>query len=363
MSTTTLRRRPDEDAGAFTREKLQVGVLLVATALASAACLYFTSPFIPALTWALALAVITWPVYRRIARRLRKPDLAAGLSVVLIAIVLIAPVVLIGAQIVNQALEGVQTFQQQVQSGEWRTRAEANPQIAGILHWIEQHADLRGGAVGLMDAVRNRLGNWVKGTAWTLIQFGVALFSLFFFFRDRREVLGAVRSLIPLSNSEVDEVFDRVASMIRATVFGNILTSLAQGTLGGLMFWILGIPAPALWGLVMFFTSLIPSLGAPVVWVPAAAMLAAQGHWGKAAILTAWGAFAVGMIDNVLYPILVGREIRMHTLAVFIAVVGGMFVWGASGLVLGPVALALLLALIDILRRRTAHGRSAEEPT
>jgi predicted PurR-regulated permease PerM len=169
--------------------------------------------------------------------------------------------------------------------------------------------------------------------------------------------------MIPLSNREVDDVFAFVASMIRATVFGNILTSIAQGTLGGLMFWILGIPAPALWALVMFFTSLVPSLGAPVVWVPAAAMLAAQGHWGKAVILTAWGALAVGTIDNILYPILVGREIRLHTLAVFLAVVGGLFVFGASGLVLGPVALALMLALIDILRRRTAHGRSAEEPT
>jgi predicted PurR-regulated permease PerM len=363
MATTTLRPPADQDSGAFTREKLQVVVLLVATALVFALCFIITAPFLPALTWALAIAVITWPVHRRIARRLRKPDLAAGTSVLIITILLIGPVVLIGAQIVNQAVEGVQAFQQQIESGEWKTKAEANPQVAPIVQWIERHADIRGGAVGLLGAVRSRLGQWVKGTAWTLIQFGVMLFSLYFFFRDRREVLGAMRSMIPLSDREVDEVFARVASMIRAAVLGNILTSLVQGTLGGLMFWILGIPAPALWGLVMFFTSLVPSLGAPVVWIPAAAMLAAQGHWGKAVILAAWGAAAVGTVDNLLYPIFVSREIQLHTLAVFIAVLGGLVVFGASGLVLGPVALALMLALIDILRRRTAHGHSAEEPT
>jgi predicted PurR-regulated permease PerM len=169
--------------------------------------------------------------------------------------------------------------------------------------------------------------------------------------------------MIPLSHREINEVFARVAGMIRASVFGTIMVSLAQGTLGGLMFWILGLPAPAFWALVMSLFALIPTLGAPVVWVPAAAVLAAQGSWGKALILVAWGMVAVGLIDNLLYPVLVGREMRLHTLAIFVAVVGGLFLFGASGIVLGPVALALMLALIDILRRRTAHGRSAEAPT
>jgi predicted PurR-regulated permease PerM len=218
MATRTLRPPAEEDAGTFTREKLQVVVLLVATALVFTLCFVITAPFLPALTWALAIAVITWPVHRRIARTLKKPDLAAATSVVIITILLIGPVVLIGAQIVNQAVEGVQTFQQQIESGEWRSKAAANPQVAPVLHWIEQHVDVKGGAVGILNAVRSRLGEWVKGTAWTLVQFGVMLFALYFFFRDRRDVLGAVRSMIPLSNTEVDEVFARIASMIRAGI-------------------------------------------------------------------------------------------------------------------------------------------------
>ena len=113
----------------------------------------------------------------------------------------------------------------------------------------------------------------------------------------------------------------------------------------------------------MFVLSLVPTLGSPLVWVPMAIFLAASGAWGKALILAGWGVFVVGTIDNLLYPLLVGKDIRMHTLAVFLALLGGMFIFGAAGLVLGPVILAITLALIDILRRRTAHGRPAEAPT
>jgi predicted PurR-regulated permease PerM len=363
MAETALQRPAGDDTGSFTSEKLLLIVLIGATVLAFTVCFLIIAPFVPALTWALALAVIAYPVHDRIATRIRNGDLAAALSVVLLALVVIAPLIFIGSQIINLAAEGVKTLQDQIESGAWRTRIEANPGIAGMVHWVEQQVNLRDAAVGLADGIRSRLGGWVTGTAWTIMQLFIALFALFFFFRDRREILGGVRSLIPLSNREINEVFARVAGMIRASVFGTVMVSLAQGTLGGLMFWILGLPAPAFWALVMSLFALIPTLGAPVVWAPAAALLAAQGSWGKALILVAWGVLAVGLIDNLLYPMLVGREMRLHTLAVFFAVVGGLFLFGASGIVLGPVALALTLALVDILRRRTAHGRSAEAPT
>ena len=126
------------------------------------------------------------------------------------------------------------------------------------------------------------------------------------------------------------------------------------------MLWLLGLPSPALWGVVMFLAALIPYLGAWVVWIPAATLLIFQGNWGKAAILVAWGATAVGMIDNVLYPIFVGSRLRLHTLTAFMAFIGGLAVFGLSGLILGPVIVSVSLALMDIWRLRTSEGDPAE---
>jgi predicted PurR-regulated permease PerM len=169
--------------------------------------------------------------------------------------------------------------------------------------------------------------------------------------------------LLPLSNREAGEFVERVRSMIHATIYGTVVVAAVQGALGGLMFWTLEIPGALLWGVAMGLLAIIPVLGAFVIWIPAAIGLAAQGSWGKAVVLTVWGTVVVGLIDNLLYPVLVGKEMRLHTVPVFIAIVGGLFVFGASGLVLGPVVLAVTLACIDVLRRRTAGNRSAQEPT
>ena len=359
LEESPVRKEP----AAIDRDRLLFYGLLAATAAGLVVCLLIAAPFVPALTWALALAVIAHPVHDRIAARVHNADIAAGISVVLVAVLLVAPLVLIGSQIVDQAATGVQFVQEQMESGEWRAKAQQTPYIGPAIAWIEQQVNLRDAVASAAGAVRERAGRVLQGTAWTIMQLFISLFALFFFFRDRRQVLGGLRSMVPLSNREVNEVFDRIRSMVRASVFGTVMVSLAQGTLGGLMFWFLGLPAPALWALVMSVFALIPTLGAPVVWVPPAAVLAAQGSWGKAAILAAWGTLAVGLIDNLLYPVLVGKEMRLHTLVVFVAVVGGLFLFGASGIVLGPVALAITLALIDVIRRRTAFGRSADEPT
>lgn len=138
--------------------------------------------------------------------------------------------------------------------------------------------------------------------------------------------------------------------------------ALVQGSLGGLMFWILGLPAPVLWGCVMAVLALVPMLGTFLVWGPAAIFLALNGQWGKALILAAWGAIAIGLIDNLLYPLLVRKRMRLHTVPVFFAIVGGIALFGAAGVVVGPLVLSITDALIDVWRRRTAHGRVAETP-
>jgi predicted PurR-regulated permease PerM len=140
--------------------------------------------------------------------------------------------------------------------------------------------------------------------------------------------------------------------------------SAIQGLLGGLMFWFLGIPGALLWGVAMGLLSVVPILGAFVVWVPAAAFLAVQGEWMKAGILALWGVLVVGLIDNLLYPMLVGEQTRMHTVPMFLALLGGLAVFGAAGLVIGPIVLAFTWSLLQLLRKRMIlHGEVLDRPT
>jgi predicted PurR-regulated permease PerM len=357
MAATTTAQPP------LTRERLLTIVLIILTALGIIGCIVIAAPFIPAITWAVALAVVAHPVHDWMTRHIHKPDLAAGLSVAVITIGLLAPAVFVARQIGSQSTEGIKQVQDQVQSGEFLAKMEQNPKTAGIARWIQSHVNVREELRQLGESLQQRFGRWVRGTIWTVTQLLITIFLLFYLFRDQRDALNAARSFLPLSEREAGEVVERIRTMIHATIYGTIVVAATQGALGGLMFWFLKIPGALLWGVAMGILAIIPVLGAFVIWLPAAAMLAAQGSWEKALILAVWGTVVVGLIDNLLYPVLVGREMRMHTVPVFIAIVGGLFVFGASGLVLGPVILALTLACIDILRRRTVANRSAQKPT
>ena len=175
---------------------------------------------------------------------------------------------------------------------------------------------------------------------------------LFFFLRDRRGIVRKLQSLSSLTSSETRHVLSRFVDTIHATVFGKLVVAGVQGTLSGLMFWWLGLPLPILWGAVMGMLSIVPVLGAFVVWVPAAIYLALEGDWGKALILTAWGVGVVATIDNILYPILVGDRLKLHAIPTFIGAIGGILAFGAAGLILGPAIVSVTLALINILQRR-----------
>lgn len=346
--------------GWWTRDHALVVVLAAATALLLFLCWRIVQPFVGPITWALALAVVAHPLHGWIARRVKKPGLAAGLAVLIIAIVLVAPAIFIGHSIVKEAATAVKAVQSSFESGQWREQLARNPRLGGVLTTVEQQVNLGGQFEGMAKEIGTRIGQGVTGSVWAIVELLLTLFVLFYLFRDRHEARDTLRSLVPLSDREASEVFTRVSNTIHATIYGTLVVAAVQGTLGGLMFWWLGLPAPILWGAAMALLAIVPVLGAFVIWLPAAIFLAASGEWGKAIILTGWGGIVVGLIDNLLYPILVGKRLRLHTVPVFFAIVGGLAVFGAAGLVLGPVVLALTDAILEIWRRRTAHGQPAE---
>ena len=346
--------------GWWTRDHALIVVLVAATALLLFLCWQLVYPFLTPIAWALALAVVAHPFHAWLSRRINQPGIAAGAAVFLIAVVLVALASFVGHSILKEAATGAQIIQAGLETGQWREQLAANPRLGGALAALEQQANLTGQLHGMAGEIGKRVSQVVTGSAWVIIQFMLTLFVLFYFFRDQHAALGTLRSFVPLSERETDEVFNRVADTIHATIFGTLIVASVQGALGGLMFWWLGLPAPILWGAVMALLAIVPVLGAFVVWVPAAIFLAASGQWGKAAILTVWGGVVVALIDNLLYPILVGKRLRLHTVPVFFAIIGGLAVFGAAGVILGPLILALTDAILEIWRRRTAHGRPAE---
>ena len=194
----------------------------------------------------------------------------------------------------------------------------------------------------------------MTGSVWIITQLVLTFLTLFYFFRDRTRLLLFLRRFIPLSSAETDEMFGRIAQSVHASLYGNLLVKLIQGILGGLMFWVLGLPAPVLCGAGMALFAVLPVVGTAMVWAPAAIFLALSGSWVKAVVLAIWGEFVVSLIDNFLYPVLVANELRFHPLAVFFAVFGGLLAFGVAGVVLGPVILAITVALLDLWQLRRA---------
>jgi predicted PurR-regulated permease PerM len=348
------------DGDWLTRQHALALLLLAGTALAFFLCYRMIEPFLAAIAWALALAVVARPVHAWLLERTGKPSVAAGLAVLLVAAVLIVPACFVAHQILREVAVGADFVHTEVQTGRWREKVEQVPALAATLEWAETSIDINEEASRAFGAAAGGIRAFIGASIYTGLHLLLMLLVLFFLFRDHRPALHALRSLVPLSNKETDEVVKRVADTIHATIYGTLVMAVIQGTLGGLIFWFLGLPAPILWGAVMGLLAIVPYLGAFVIWAPAAAYLALQGDWGKATILTVWGAVVIALIDNILYPILVGGRLRMHTLPVFFAMFGGLYVFGSSGIVLGPVVLAITLALVDIWRRRTAGGATAE---
>jgi predicted PurR-regulated permease PerM len=322
-------------------------VLAVAIAIGAYLCFRLAIPFLPALAWALALAVLFAPLQRWLEAKLRRPSLAAAVAVLLIGLIVLVPAVFVLQQLVLQAAAGATQVQATITSGEWRQVLDARPRLAGLADRVQQHVDLPGAVTTLASWLSGRAASLVKGSAYQVVGFFLTLYLLFFLLRDRLTALQSLRLLSPLSDGDMDRLFERVSSTIHATVYGTLAVAAAQGLLGGLMFWWLGLSAPLLWGVVMALLAIVPVLGAFVVWVPAAVVLALEGSWGKALILVLWGGLVVGTIDNLLRPILVGKRLEQHTILAFMSVVGGLLLFGPAGLILGPVTLTVTTVLLE----------------
>lgn len=251
-------------------------------------------------------------------------------------------------------MKGSQLIEAKLSSEDWLHTLEAQQKLAPMIDKIVQKMDFSGSAKTITTWLDSNAGDIVKSSIFQVLGLCLIFYILFFFLRDRKVALASIVSLAPLSQVEMAGLFSRIGDTIYATVYGTFAIASVQGFLGELKFWRLDLPAPLLWGLVMGLLAVVPMLGAFVIWAPAALFLAVEGDFGSALILTLWGMFVVGTIDNLFCPILVGNRLRLHTVLTFLSVVGGLLIFGAAGLILGPITLVVTIALLEIWVSRNA---------
>jgi predicted PurR-regulated permease PerM len=190
-----------------------------------------------------------------------------------------------------------------------------------------------------------------QNAAQWFVSLGLMLYLAFFMLKDGTDLVAQLTRALPLGDERERLLFSKFGEVTRATIKGNLVIAVIQGGLGGIIFWILGIPAPLLWGVVMTLLSLIPMVGAGLVWVPVAIYLFAVGSWIQGLVLTGFGAGVIGLVDNFLRPILVGRDTKLPDYLVLLSTLGG-FVWfGINGFVIGPLLASLFVAFWQIFIR------------
>ena len=336
---------------ALTEGRLRILILLAATALGLYLCYLLALPFLPSLTWALVLSVMLLPMHRRIEARTGHANLAAVISVIVAASAVVVPVLYVAQKLVVEAVEGAVYLEGQLRGAEWRDAIATYPRLARSVEWLEERLDFTGAAANLVQWLTVQSTLLVRGSVNQLLNLLLTFYLLFYFLRDRQRAWRTLGYFSPLSRPATELVARRFMDTVHATIFGTLGVAAVQGTLSGLMFWWLGLPLPLFWGVVIGLLAIVPVLGAFVVWVPAAVFLVFEGHWIKALILAAWGGIIVGGIDNLLYPVLVGNRLKLHTVPALIGLIGGIILFGASGLVLGPAVIVVTLALVEILKR------------
>jgi predicted PurR-regulated permease PerM len=316
-------------------------IFVVITALVAA-------PYLESLTWALVLAVVFIGPHRWLEERIG-PSAAAGVSVVLIAVIIVAPLFFVSERLINEALIGVTYIQNTVAEGKWSAFIESHP----WLRWIGDQVDLSGLAGRIGDFVTNIGGAFLKQSTGQAITILLAFYLLFFFLRDRSAGLDAMVRLSPFSSMETGKLIVRSRDTIHALIYGTLIVAAMQGVLGGVMFWWLNFPSPIFWAIVMGVLSIVPVLGSFVIWIPATIFLAIEERWADAITLGLWGGVVISTADNVVRPLLVGESLRLHTAPAFVAMLGGLQLFGPSGLILGPIAFTTTTLMLEFWRRRS----------
>lgn len=331
-----------------------IGLLL----LVSVVFIGLLSGFFQPIFWAAIVGIFFLPVQHFLERKIGgRRSTAAVLTVILIFFTVLLPAMLIASAVVNEAAIIYAMIQDgQVDPGAvLRWVQEVTPELTGWLESVgvnieELPAKVSAAAVKGSQFIGQLALTAGQNVATFLVMFFLMLYLLFFVLRDGDQMLDAIVLALPLGDERERALFAKFAEVSRATIKGTLLVGLVQGLMGGFMFAALGITGAAFWGVVMVILSILPLVGASIVWIPAAIFLVVNGAWIKALILVGFGALVIGLVDNVLRPMLVGRDTKMPDYLILLSTLGGLSVFGISGFVIGPIIAALFLSVWVMFR-------------
>jgi predicted PurR-regulated permease PerM len=330
--------------------------LIIAVSLAFAWILW---PFYGAVLWATILAILFTPLYRRLSRSMgRRGTLAALATVLIILMIVVLPLTLITTLLLQ---EGFSVYER-IQSGELNFGRLFQQVLGALPAWVTSLVNrfeltnlgsvqerLSSSLMEGMQFLATHAVNVGQNTLAFIVNLFIMLYLLFFLLRDGDHLAKRIRDAIPLPTEQQRDLFKKFTAVIRATVKGTLIVAVLQGALGGLIFWFLGIQAPVLWGVVMAFLSLLPAVGTGLVWLPVAIYFLLTGATWQGVVLIAYGVLVIGLVDNILRPILVGKDTKMPDYVVLISTLGGMAMFGLNGFVIGPVIAAMFMAVWDIV--------------
>ena len=340
-------------------------LLIVAVSLAFAWILW---PFYGSVFWGTVLAILFARPYRRLLTSMgQRRTLAALATVLIVLMIVILPLALISVLLLQ---EGFSVYER-IQSGELNIGQYFQQVFDALPAWVTDLLDRFGLTnLGLM---QERLSTGLvkssqflaaqalsigQNTFHLIVNLFIVLYLLFFLLRDGDDLTKRIRNAMPLHPDQQRELLNRFTTVIRATVKGNVVVAIVQGALGGLIFWFLGVHAPVLWGVLMAFLSLLP-VGSALIWLPVAIYFLVTGAIWQGVVLITFSVLVIGLVDNILRPILVGKDTKMPDYVVLISTLGGLAIFGLNGFVIGPVVAAMFIAVWDIVASSRAGLRKA----
>ncbi len=338
------------------KEMLERRSFLVLLGIVTLLFAFVMRPFWSAIFWAIVVTVIFAPLQSQLQSRLNTGKTFTALSTLLIgSIIVIIPTLALLSTFIQ---EGASLYSK-IQAREIRPEQYIDQIVLAIPFAGElmerSNADtgsirsyLSDSALGIGEFVAQQALSIGRNTLNFTVKLALMLYLTFFLLRDGETLVGLMKSAVPLSETRKQLLFEKFVEVTRATIKGNLLVALIQGALGGIIFWLLDIPGPVLWAVVMAFLSLIPAVGAALVWIPVAVYLYGTGAWLQASILFLYGALIIGLADNVLRPILVGRDTKLPDYIVLFSTMGGIALFGINGFVIGPLIAAVFLAFWNI---------------
>lgn len=339
------------------RKKLAQFILLMfITGLMLYLCWLMLKPFIAVILWSAILVIIFHPLYKKLFTKTKNHPLSAIITIIVSLLTFIIPLMLISAAAINE-LAGFSG--RTIEEVQMVITDPQHSKLGYIYNYINGYINLEQ-AVKIEDvkALAGRVSEMFLSASWYLLEgvFGMlvgilfSIFAMFYLFRDGEKIVADLPNVLPMDNNQAKELIHKTADLINATIRGSLFVAVIQGTLAGLMFWILGIPTYILLGVITMLFSLIPTGGTAFVTVPTIIVLFLTGEYWKAGILAVYASLVIGMVDNFLLPNLIRQRAKMNELFVFFSVVGGLQVFGILGIFMGPIILAIALGLLTVFK-------------